>query len=57
MRANTGTDATAAVPEASGPRPRRYGVPSPDLLARADRGFALFLERTQHQDDGADGEQ
>ncbi|MGW0226622.1 hypothetical protein ACWDYC_39030, partial [Streptomyces tendae] len=32
---------------------RRQGVPSPSLLARADRGFARFLG--QHDEDQVDG--
>lgn len=36
-------------------RPSAYGVPSPVLVARADRGFARFLERTGDRDDGAGG--
>ncbi|MGP3634326.1 hypothetical protein ACTU45_13315 [Streptomyces sp. 24-1644] len=54
MRAHT--DSTAPEPEGRGLQPPAYGVPSPALLARADRGFARFLaQRTEDQDDGADG--
>jgi hypothetical protein len=54
MRAHT--DSTAPAPEGRGLQPPAYGVPSPALLARADRGFARFLaQRTEDQDDGADG--
>ncbi|MFI5825209.1 hypothetical protein ACIA8I_40075 [Streptomyces rishiriensis] len=50
------TDSTAPAPEGRGLQPHAYGVPSPALLARADRGFARFLaQRTEDQDDGADG--
>ncbi|MEV7856433.1 MULTISPECIES: hypothetical protein [Streptomyces] len=52
MRAHTDTPA----PEGRGLQPPAYGVPSPALLARADRGFARFLaQRTEDQDDGANG--
>ncbi|MFE3144413.1 hypothetical protein [Streptomyces scopuliridis] len=37
------TDSTA--PEGRGLQPLAYGVPSPALLARADRGRARFLAR------------
>ncbi|MFD4543503.1 hypothetical protein [Streptomyces bauhiniae] len=51
MRANTDTPA----PEGRGLQPPAYGVPSPALLARADRGFARFLGRHgEDQDDGVD---
>lgn len=50
----THTDAPA--PEGRGLQPPAYGVPSPALLARADRGFARFLgEHGEDQDDVADG--
>ncbi|MFE5669237.1 hypothetical protein ACFQ7W_35630 [Streptomyces niveus] len=50
------TDTTAPAPEDRGLQPPAYGVPSPALLARADRGFARFLaQHTEDQDDGADG--
>ncbi|WP_329171285.1 hypothetical protein [Streptomyces sp. NBC_01477] len=49
--ADTDTRTTDARPEGRGPRPPAYGVPSPDLLARTDRGFASFLERIEDQDD------
>ncbi|MGW7363097.1 hypothetical protein ACWGI8_06600 [Streptomyces sp. NPDC054841] len=46
MRARTNT--TTAEPQ--------HGVPSPALLARADRGFARFLaHHTEDQDDGDGG--
>ncbi|WP_199829796.1 hypothetical protein [Streptomyces sp. MMG1121] len=52
MRAHTDTPA----PEGRGLQPPAYGVPSPALLARADRGFARFLGRHgEDQDDRADG--
>ncbi|MFE4310459.1 hypothetical protein ACFRR6_30935 [Streptomyces sp. NPDC056891] len=54
MRAQT--DSTAPAPEGRGLQPPAYGVPSPALLARADRGFARFLaQRPEDQGDGADG--
>ncbi|MFE4800472.1 hypothetical protein ACFRFL_37040 [Streptomyces sp. NPDC056708] len=54
MRAHT--DFTAPAPEGRSLQPPAYGVPSPALLARADRGFARFLaQRTEDQDDRADG--
>lgn len=54
MRAHTNT--TAPEPESRGLQPTRYGVPSPALLARADRGFARFLaQQNEDQDDRADG--
>ncbi|MEU7039045.1 hypothetical protein ABZ958_36050 [Streptomyces sp. NPDC046237] len=43
-------------PEGRGLQSPAYGVPSPALQARADRGFARFLaQRTEAQDDGAGG--
>ncbi|MFF3159605.1 hypothetical protein [Streptomyces sp. NPDC057910] len=49
-------DTTAPAPEGRGLQPPAYGVPSPALLARADRGFARFLGRHgEDQDDRADG--
>ncbi|MFD6335480.1 hypothetical protein ACFWGI_38670 [Streptomyces niveus] len=49
-------DTTAQAPEGRGLQPPAYGVPSPALLARADRGFARFLGRHgEDQDDGGDG--
>jgi hypothetical protein len=54
MRAHT--DTTVPAPEGRGLQSPVYGVPSPALLARADRGYARFLtERTEDQYDGADG--
>ncbi|MFF4756376.1 hypothetical protein [Streptomyces sp. NPDC001270] len=54
MRAHT--DTTTPAPAGRGRQPPVYGVPSPALLARADRGFARFLaQHTEDQDDGADG--
>ncbi|MFB7745288.1 hypothetical protein ACFXPM_25070 [Streptomyces sp. NPDC059095] len=54
MRAHT--DTTAPAPEGRGLQPPAYGVPSPALIARADRGFARFLGRHgEDQDDRADG--
>lgn len=59
MRASTDTTAPALEgpgPEGRGLQPPAYGVPSPDLLARAERGFARFLaQHTEDQDDRADG--
>ncbi|MGW2183967.1 hypothetical protein ACWCXX_39555 [Streptomyces sp. NPDC001732] len=50
------TDTAAPAPKGRGPQPPAYGVPSPDLIARADRGFARFLaQHTEDQGDGADG--
>ncbi|MFB7215408.1 hypothetical protein [Streptomyces sp. NPDC056255] len=52
MRAHTDIAAPA---EGHGLQPPAYGVPSPALLARADRGYARFLaQRTEDQDDRAD---
>ncbi|MEV5249884.1 hypothetical protein [Streptomyces werraensis] len=49
-------DTTAPAPEGRGLQSPAYGVPSPALLARADRGFARFLaQHTEDQDDRADG--
>ncbi|MFE0807874.1 MULTISPECIES: hypothetical protein [Streptomyces] len=55
MRAHN--DSPAPVLEDRGIQSPAYGVPSPVLLARADRGFARFLarRRVEDQDDGADG--
>ncbi|MFE0886935.1 hypothetical protein [Streptomyces rochei] len=54
MRAHT--DSTAPAPEGRGLQSPAYGVPSPALLARADRGFARFLgQHDEDQDDGAGG--
>ncbi|MET9513147.1 hypothetical protein ABZX62_32685 [Streptomyces flavidovirens] len=54
MRAHT--DSTAPAPEGRSLQSPAYGVPSPALLARADRGFARFLgQHGEDQDDGADG--
>ncbi|MFH8760651.1 hypothetical protein [Streptomyces atroolivaceus] len=50
------TDSTAPASEGRGLQSPAYGVPSPALLARADRGFARFLgQHDEDQDDGADG--
>ncbi|WP_309031867.1 hypothetical protein [Streptomyces alfalfae] len=55
MRAST--DTTAPAPEGRGLQSPAYGVPSPGLLARADRGFARFLaQHTEDQDDRPGGE-
>ncbi|MFE9913206.1 hypothetical protein [Streptomyces clavifer] len=52
----THPDSTAPAPEGRGLQPPAYGVPSPALLARADRGFARFLaQRTEDQDHGDGG--
>ncbi|MGW9123172.1 hypothetical protein ACWGRV_42480 [Streptomyces sp. NPDC055663] len=52
---HTHTDITAPAPESRGLTSPAYGVPSPALLARADRGYARFLaQRTEDQDDRAD---
>ncbi|MER8091479.1 hypothetical protein ABTZ57_42335 [Streptomyces sp. NPDC094048] len=54
MRAHT--DSTAPAREGRGLQSPAYGVPSPALLARADRGFARFLgQHNEDQVDGADG--
>ncbi|WP_406274685.1 hypothetical protein OH779_39895 [Actinacidiphila glaucinigra] len=54
MRAHT--DTTAPAPEGRGLQAPAYGVPSPALLARADRGLARFLgQHGEDQDHGADG--
>lgn len=50
------TDSTAPAREGRGLQSPDYGVPSPALLARADRGFARFLgQHNEDQDDGAGG--
>lgn len=50
------TNSTPA-PDGRGLQLPAYGIPSPALLARADRGFARFLgQRGEGQDDRADGE-
>ncbi|MEH0415970.1 hypothetical protein [Streptomyces sp. B21-083] len=50
------TDSTASAREGRGLKPPVYGVPSPALLARADRGFARFLgQHGEDQDDGDGG--
>lgn len=49
MRASTGPTAPAL--EGRGLQPPAHGAPSPDLLARADRGLARFLAR--HTEDPA----
>ncbi|QFX79519.1 hypothetical protein [Streptomyces sp. SYP-A7193] len=49
------TDSTVPAREGRGLQSPAYGVPSPPLLARADRGFARFLgQHDEDQDDGAD---
>ncbi|MEV8103997.1 hypothetical protein [Streptomyces sp. NPDC088135] len=54
MRAHT--DSTSPAPEGRGLQSPAYGVPSPALLARADRGFARFLgQHGEDQDDGVGG--
>jgi hypothetical protein len=60
MRTPADTDTRTTTPDSQGrgPRPPAYSVPSPDLLALADRGFARFLERIDDdQDDEADSGQ
>jgi hypothetical protein len=47
------TDSTAPAWEGRGLQSPAFGVPSPALLARADRGFARFLGR--HGEDQVDG--
>ncbi|MFE1873120.1 hypothetical protein ACFW9N_19790 [Streptomyces sp. NPDC059496] len=48
---------TAPAAEGRGLQPPAYGLPSPALLARADRGFARFLgQHGEDRDDRADGE-
>ncbi|MFF8717351.1 hypothetical protein ACF07T_38980 [Streptomyces sp. NPDC015184] len=55
MRSPTKTAAPA--PGSRSPQPPAYGVPSPELIARADRGFARFLaHHTEDQDSHADDE-
>ncbi|MCX4775008.1 hypothetical protein [Streptomyces sp. NBC_01285] len=50
------TDSTAPPTEGRGLQSPAYGIPSPALLARADRGFARFLgQQGEDQDDGARG--
>ncbi|MFD6836930.1 hypothetical protein [Streptomyces diastaticus] len=49
----THTDSTSPAREGRGLQSPAYGVPSPSLLARADRGFARFLG--QHDEDQVDG--
>ncbi|MEV7130525.1 hypothetical protein [Streptomyces sp. NPDC093260] len=52
----TSTDTTAPAIEGRGLQSPAYGVPSPGLLARADRGFARFLaQHTEAQDDRPGG--
>lgn len=47
MRARIPTTVTVTAPAGSrGLTQSGYGVPSPALMARADRGFARFLART-----------
>ncbi|MFD3665782.1 hypothetical protein ACFWVF_35120 [Streptomyces sp. NPDC058659] len=48
-------DTTAPAPEGRVLQPPAYGVPSPALLARADRGFARFLGRHGEDQDDGDG--
>ncbi|MEV5606381.1 hypothetical protein AB0L33_33590 [Streptomyces sp. NPDC052299] len=43
MRGSTGT--TVPAPKVRGLQAPAYGAPSPDLLARAERGLARFLAR------------
>lgn len=51
MRAHT--DSTAPALESRGLQSPAYGIPSPALLARADRGFARFLgQHSEDQDNG-----
>ncbi|MFI0724177.1 hypothetical protein [Streptomyces sp. NPDC021224] len=50
------TDATAPDPAAGSTRAPGYGVPSPALLARADRGFSRFLDRIDADDLGPDAD-
>nr|WP_127892370.1 hypothetical protein [Streptomyces sp. S10(2018)] len=47
------TDSTAPVREGRGLQSPAYNVPSPFLLARADRGFARLLGR--HDEDQVAG--
>jgi len=44
---------TAVEPEEDTRRQFRYGVPSPELLLLADRGFTRFLEGTAEPDHDA----
>ncbi|MEU8812461.1 hypothetical protein ACN6LC_004481 [Streptomyces violaceoruber] len=51
------TDTTAPAPKGRNLRTPAYGVPSPGMLARADRGFARFLaQHTEDQDHRAASE-
>jgi hypothetical protein len=45
------TSRTAGTEPEETPRQTDYGVPSPALLARADRGFARFLEGVTEPED------
>ncbi|MFJ8856404.1 hypothetical protein [Streptomyces sp. NPDC102437] len=50
------SDSTAPAAEGSGLQSPVYGLPSPALLASADRAFARFLgQHGEDQDDEADG--
>lgn len=57
MNARTTTRTAGTEPEENAPRQTDYGVPSPALMARSDRGFGRFLEGvTEPEDDDiADG--
>ncbi|MEU2565068.1 hypothetical protein ABZ626_37945 [Streptomyces longispororuber] len=50
MRAPTHATTTAAPAGSRGLAQPGYAVPSPALVARADRGFARFLARTTQAD-------
>ncbi|MFD8823809.1 hypothetical protein ACFV1C_15770 [Streptomyces sp. NPDC059605] len=53
---HSSTDTATPAPKGRGPQSPAYGVPSQELIARADRGFARFLaQHTENQDDEADG--
>lgn len=57
MRARTHATTTATTPAGSrGLAQPGYGVPSPALVARADRGFARFLARTTQAEAPTDRE-
>ncbi|MEV6012734.1 hypothetical protein AB0M29_38885 [Streptomyces sp. NPDC051976] len=51
MGARRSAATASAELEEDAPRQPAYGVPSPALLARADRGFARFLEGVAKPED------
>ncbi|WP_225850163.1 hypothetical protein [Streptomyces sp. HPF1205] len=50
MATPTTAPASACEPDPHGPQARRYGVPSPALLALADRGLARFFLKAEVAD-------